>query len=132
VRQLIVFCLVGALLAGLYFVFATVESSIFGIEPATASGIAYLLMIPVAYFSHRMVTFRSSALHRIAFPRFVVTSCVGVALSWLIPRVASQVFALPHWLAFVAVIMVVPLLNFVTTRVWVFVGSHGASNNALQ
>jgi len=87
-------------------------------------------MIPLAYFAHRIITFRSSAVHRVAFPRFVVTSCMGVALSWVIPYLASHLFAAPPWLAFLAVCVIVPALSFVTTRAWVFVGTRRVSQSA--
>jgi putative flippase GtrA len=129
---MVVFCGVGVLLAVLYFVAASVGSSGLGLEPAIASGAAYLLMIPVAYFAHRIVTFRSSTLHKVAFPRFVVTSCMGVALSWVIPHFLLRLFAIPDWLAFLAVGIIVPSLNFVTTRIWVFEASRAASDNAAR
>ena len=124
-----VFCIVGVLLAALYFVTASVGTSGVGLEPAIASGAAYLLMIPVAYFAHRIVTFRSSELHKVAFPKFVVTSCMGLALSWVIPHLILRMFAVPHWVAFLAVGVIVPTLNFVTTRIWVFGASRAAPDN---
>jgi putative flippase GtrA len=126
-REPLVFGIVGISLAFVYFVVAYAGSSGMGLEPSIASGGAYLLMIPLAYFAHRIITFRSSAVHGVAFPRFVVTSCMGVALSWLIPYLASQLFAAPHWLAFLAVCVIVPALSFLVTRGWVFVGGRGTS-----
>jgi len=126
VREPVVFGVVGVSLALIYFVMAYALSGI-GLEPAVASGLAYTLMIPPAYFAHRIITFRSSALHRVAFPRFVVTSCMGVALSWLIPYLGSTLFAAPHWLSFLAVCVIAPTVSFLTTRAWVFIGSREAS-----
>ncbi len=131
-REPLVFCLVGVSLALIYFVMAYLGSSGIGMAPAIASACAYLLMIPLAYFAHRIITFRSSAVHRVAFPRFVVTSCLGVALSWFIPYVASQMFAAPHWVAFLAVCIIVPALSFVTTRAWVFVRTRPSRNAAVD
>jgi putative flippase GtrA len=127
VRQLAVFGVVGVTLAAIYFVIAYAGSSGVGLAPPVASGLAYMLMIPLAYFAHRIITFRSSAVHKVAFPRFVVTSCMGVALSWVIPYLGSRLFVAPHWLSFLAVCVIVPALSFVATRAWVFVGSKGAS-----
>jgi putative flippase GtrA len=128
-RQPIVFCIVGVLLALIYFVVAYVATSAIGLKPEVASVCAYVLMIPCGYFAHRIITFRSSAVHSVAFPRFLVTSCMGVALSWVIPYVASQLFAVPHWVAFLAVCAIVPALSFVTTRAWVFVEARGSSHS---
>ena len=112
----------------IYFVMAYAGSSGIGLPPAIASFCAYLLMIPLAYFAHRVITFRSSAGHGVAFPRFVATSFLGVALSWVIPYLASELFAAPHWLAFLAVCAIVPALSFVTTRAWVFVAAPRTSH----
>jgi putative flippase GtrA len=128
-RQPVVFGVVGVSLALIYFVMAYAGSSGIGLEPSIASGCAYLLMIPLAYFAHRIITFRSSKIHSVAFPRFVVTSCMGVALSWVIPYLASQILGAPHWLAFCAVCVIVPALSFVTTRAWVFVGARTTSGH---
>jgi putative flippase GtrA len=123
VRELVVFGVVGVSLAAIYFVLAYAGSSGLGLQPAVASGSVYMLMIPLAYFAHRIITFRSSAFHSVAFPRFVVTSCMGTALSWVIPYLGTRLFAAPHWLSFLAVCVIVPALSFLTTRAWVFVGS---------
>jgi putative flippase GtrA len=123
-----VFGVVGVALALTYFVMAYAGSSGLGLEPAIASGCAYLPMIPLAYFAHRVITFRSSAVHRVAFPRFVVTSCTGLALSWVIPYLASRLFDAPQWLAFLAVCVTTPALSFVMARGWVFVEARGASD----
>ena len=125
-RQLVVFCAVGVSLAMVYFVIAYAGSSLLGLEAATSSVAAYVLMIPLGYFAHRIITFRSSAFHKVAFPRFVVTSSMGVGLSWVIPYLASRLFAAPHWIAFLAVCVIVPTLSFVTTRAWVFVEARRA------
>jgi putative flippase GtrA len=119
-RQPIVFCVVGVTLALIYFVVAYTAMSAVGLDPEIASVCSYLLMIPFGYFAHRIITFRSSAVHRVAFPRFVVTSGMGVALSWVIPYLASHLFAAPHWISFLGVCVIVPALSFVTTRAWVF------------
>jgi putative flippase GtrA len=123
-RQLVVFCAVGVSLAMVYFVIAYAGSSWLGLEAATSSVAAYVLMIPLGYFAHRIITFRSSAFHKVAFPRFVVTQCIAVALSWAIPNAASRLFAAPRWVAFLAVCVVVPMVSFVTARAWVFVESR--------
>jgi hypothetical protein len=47
----------------------------------------------------------------------------------VIPYTALQLFAAPHWLAFLAVCVIVPTLSFLTTRAWVFVETHGASHD---
>jgi putative flippase GtrA len=115
-----------------YFVIAYAASSSLGLDAAVSSVAAYVLMIPLGYFAHRIITFRSSAFHKVAFPRFVVTQCMAIALSWVIPSAASRLFAAPRWLAFLAVCVVVPMLSFVTARAWVFVGRRDTGDRVAR
>jgi len=92
-RQPIVFCVVGVTLALIYFVVAYTAMSAVGLDPEIASVCSYLLMIPFGYFAHRIITFRSSAVHRVAFPgswlhQAWASRCPGSFLTW--PRTCSQ------------------------------------------
>lgn len=120
VQQTIVFCVVGVLLAVIYFVLAHAVSAIMGLEPQTASGFAYLIMIPIAYYAHRIVTFRFKGSHRVALVRFTVTAVIGVLLSYWVPYFAVRLFAVSESSAYLATCIVVPALNFFLMRVWVF------------
>ncbi len=119
--QPFVFGIVGAALAAVYFILANAASAVIGLAPQSASGSAYLLMIPLAYYAHRKITFRSTGLHRVALPRFVMTSFIGLLVSWAVPYVAVRLLAAPHWAAFLAVCILVPIVSFSLMRFWVFV-----------
>jgi putative flippase GtrA len=119
--QPFVFVIVGAALAAVYFIIANVASAVVGLAPQRASGSAYLLMIPLAYYAHRKITFRATGLHRVALPRFVTTSFIGLFVSWAVPYVAVRLLAAPHWAAFLAVCIFVPIVSFTLMRFWVFV-----------
>lgn len=118
--QLVVFCVVGAALTAVYFVVANVGSVMLGLAPQSASGGAYLATIPLGYFAHRRITFRSARTHSIAVPRFVAASFVGVLIAWVVPYVAVHAFAVPHWAAYLAVSVLAPAISFVLMRFWVF------------
>jgi putative flippase GtrA len=127
VRQSLVFGVVGAALAGVYFVLAYAGSTILHLAPQIASGLTYVLMIPPAYYAHRMITFQSEGAHGVALPRFVVTSTIGTVLSYAVPYWAVRAFSAPYWVAFLMVCAVVPAFSFVAMRLWVFAVEHTTS-----
>jgi putative flippase GtrA len=127
VRQSLVFGVVGAVLAGVYFVVAYAGSTILHLEPEIASGLTYVLMIPPAYYAHRLITFQSEGLHRVALPRFVVTSFIGTVLSYAVPYWAVRRLGVPDWVTFLMVCVVVPAFSFVAMRLWVFAVGHAPS-----
>ena len=128
VRQSLVFGVVGAVLAGVYFVLAYAGSAILDLAPQVASGLTYILLIPPAYYAHRMITFQSDGAHRVALPRFVVTSTIGTVLSYAVPYWAVREFGAPDWLTFLMVCVVVPAFSFVAMRLWVFAVGHTPGN----
>ena len=111
-REPIVFGIVGASLALVYFAIAYFGAAVIGAEAQVASAAAYLILIPVGYYAHRVVTFRSKSRHMVALPRFIASTCGGIALSWLVPYVAVRMFDAPQWMAFLAVCVVVPATSF--------------------
>jgi putative flippase GtrA len=117
------FCVVGAVLAVIYFILAYAISSFVSLRPPVASGLAYFTMIPIAYLLHRVFTFQSKGEHKSALPRFVATSVLGFALSVLIPYLAVRALDSPAWSAYLAVCVIVPAFNFASMRTWVFATS---------
>jgi putative flippase GtrA len=73
------FVLVGLIsngcLLGLFFALTTAD-----VRPVWASMLVYLLGVGATYAFHRFWSFRSSALHRIAAPRYVITHVIGASL----------------------------------------------------
>jgi len=122
-REPIVFGIVGASLALVYFAIAYFGAAVIGAEAQVASAAAYLILIPVGYYAHRVVTFRSKSRHMVALPRFIASTCGGIALSWVVPYMAVRMFDAPQWMAFLAVCVVIPATSFALLRMWVFVSS---------
>jgi putative flippase GtrA len=88
-----------------------------GLLPAHC--IAYALAIPYSYVAQRGFTFRSSRSHMISFPRFLLTNTISFLLSTGIVATATAL-QLPPAIAIAAVIIVVPLLNYLCMNAWVF------------
>ena len=122
--QPLVFGIVGVALAGVYFVIANFGSAVLGLAPQKASGAAYLVMIPLGYYAHRKITFRSTGRHSVALPRFIATSLIGFGLAWAVPYLAVRLAAAPHWAAYLVVCGAGPMVSFALMRFWVFAASR--------
>jgi putative flippase GtrA len=81
--------------------------------------IAYALAIPFSYFAQRGFTFRSNRLHVMSFPRFLLTNAVSFLLSTGIVAM-STALQIPAAAAIAAVIVFVPLINYLFLNAWVF------------
>ena len=80
---------------------------------------AYALAIPFSYFAQRGFTFRSRHSHMVSFPRFVLTNAVSFLLSTGIVAAATAL-QLMAAVAIAAVVIIVPLLNYLCMNAWVF------------
>lgn len=89
------------------------------LELVVAHCIAYALAIPFSYFAQRGFTFRSSRSHVMSFPRFLLTNAVSFLLSTAIVAM-STAFQIPAAAAIAAVIVFVPLINYLFLNAWVF------------
>jgi putative flippase GtrA len=81
--------------------------------------VAYALAIPYSYFAQRGFTFRSSRSHKVSFPRFLLTNIFSFLLSTGIVAMAAAL-RLPAAIAVAAVIIIVPLINYLCLNAWVF------------
>jgi putative flippase GtrA len=81
--------------------------------------IAYALAIPFSYLAQRGFTFRSSRSHVMSFPRFLLTNAVSFLLSTGIVAM-STALQVPAAAAIAAVIVFVPLINYLCLNAWVF------------
>ena len=81
--------------------------------------IAYALAIPFSYFAQRGFAFRSSRSHVMSFPRFLLTNGVSFLLSTGIVAM-STALQIPAAAAIAAVIVFVPLINYLCLNAWVF------------
>jgi putative flippase GtrA len=87
--------------------------------------VAYALAIPYSYFAQRGLTFRSSRSHIDSFPRFVLTNLFSFLLSSAIVAMATAL-QLPAAIAIAAVIVTVPVVNYLCMNAWVFPDRNSA------
>ena len=85
-----------------------------------ASVMAYAIAALFSYFAHRNFTFGATNSHATAMPRFTVTTVCGLALSLALPLLLHDWLGLPGYVPFIAVCVLVPVINLVVLRLWVF------------
>jgi putative flippase GtrA len=81
--------------------------------------IAYALALPFSYFAQRGLTFRSNRSHMSSFPRFLLTNAASFLLSTGIIAM-SAALQVPATASIAAVIIFVPLINYLCLNGWVF------------
>lgn len=100
-------------------------------RPASGSVLSYVIAALFSYAGHKYFTFASSGAHRFEAPRFFVLTLLGLAVSFLLPAVLSGILGLQAQIPIVLTCIVVPLVNYVVLRHWVFAGAclglHGGS-----
>lgn len=121
--------MIGGLAALGYFIISLLLVTYLQFSVAGAGFVAYLMMIPVAYFGHKKHTFQSNDLHRSEFPRFFFSAVIGIILSSLIPWLFTSIMYLNPVVGFSVACISVPLINFVLLKKYVFVYLDGSNNN---
>jgi putative flippase GtrA len=92
-----------------------------GVSPAwLASGLAYALAAVWSYIGHRRFSFRSSASHAVAGPRFAVVTGVGQGLAVLLPALITDIGGFPALWSTLAVCVVCPGVSFLLNSRFVF------------
>ena len=89
----------------------------------------YLAAVTISYFGHQRYSFQLSAReisHRSQFPKFILASLGGLALSYLVLVIMDDGVGAPHWLSLAAAVCLVPIYTFVVSKLCVFrVSSRG-------
>ncbi len=84
------------------------------------SALCYAAFIVPVYLLHRRFSFRSSAAHGQALPRYILVQLGGLAVATVFSYVCYRVIGLPTPLAALLVIGLTSSINFVVLRLWAF------------
>jgi len=118
--QLVRYGIVGCLLMLLYLGLAILLNSRFGLSPAVASPLSFVLLLPLVYLGQAVLVFRARCGNRTQMVRFFVTAANGFVISASVVPTLGAWFALPAQANFLVVSCVVPVMNFLIFRFWVF------------
>lgn len=91
-----------------------------GFSPLTAGAAAYLASMPVAFFLHRLFTFRSSAPVKQEARKFILTSLIGIAVASITPHLMMKMLGSPAWLASITACILTPVISYLLMSSWVF------------
>lgn len=124
--SLLGFALVGLSATGVHVAVGLilVWSGLFG--AFFANVLAFSVAFMVSYFGHHRFSFRSTAQHRSAMPRFLAVAAFGLALNQAIVFGMVDLGHLRYELALVVIVGTVPAVTYVLSRIWAFAGSTPA------
>jgi putative flippase GtrA len=103
-----------------YFVLANAFVATVMSDAKFASFAAYICASLISYFGHRSVTFQSEQTHKVGLPRFIASTFFGGWISYALPKILQEQLGFTHFFAFAAVCLVVPVMNYLLFKFWVF------------
>ena len=120
------YVVVGVLGTAIHFGILAALVEWFHMDPVLSSGIGFVVTLIVSYVLNHTWTFRSTARHRSALPRYVAVSVLGLGLNTAVMYLAVRVLGLWYVAGQALVVVVVPATNFVLNRSWSFRSSSAA------
>lgn len=103
-----------------YLVLAMALVTLGHLQAVPASIVAYLLSLGLSYGLQSRFTFRQSGDSASQIVRFLATALVGLALSYSLVYLVSEVL---HWwsvIGNIAVCILIPIANYFVFKFWVF------------
>jgi putative flippase GtrA len=117
---LVRFALVGAASSVAYAVIMMVATSSFGLTPWISSVVAYLSAMIINFPLQRSFTFMSKGDVRREGPRYIVVHLINLLVSVSVVHLIVDVLQGSVLVSVAAVIVVIPLLQFLALETWVF------------
>ena len=117
-RRTLRFGITGVFITGLHVVIATVLIHFAQSDPSLANGVAFCCATIVSFLMHTLWSF-SAQLQGHTLIKFNVVSIVGFLLSIGIP-VAVQALGFGGLISTLAVVLVIPPVNFVLHNFWTY------------
>lgn len=115
------FVLVGTAAAATHYVVGLFAYSVLGLGPGLSNVIGYACGFPVSYAGHRSWTFDGTREpHRVALPRYALVQLGSFLVNQGLLLLAVAFVPLPFWFVLGAVLVIVAVLTYVTSRLWVF------------
>jgi len=119
-RMLFLFILIGGTAAFGYAIICTIFSLLFGLRPAVSSVLGYGIALPPAYGAQKLITFRSEAAHKIAFPKYLSVQVISNINAAILSEILTEKLGYPALPSFVIIAGIVGITNFWALRYWAF------------
>lgn len=91
-----------------------------GVPDWLMGALCYAAFVVPVYLLHRRVSFRSTAAHRQAFPRYLAVQLSAIALVSLFSWLCYTVLGIETAIGSVIVLGLTAAVNFVVLRLWAF------------
>jgi len=114
------FGLIGLAATAVYAVVAAAGNEIFLVPAIAASIIGQAAATSVSYFGHSSFSFQVKTSHRDFLWRFLVISALTFGLNIIVTWLIVDVAKLSPRIAIAVVTVLVPLVNYLCNRFWVF------------
>lgn len=120
VHQILRFGVAGLVSTLFYFV-ASAALVVFGeVQPVQASVLAYFLSLGVSYGLQSRFTFRQGNDSTTQIVRFLITALLGLAISYTLVFLTTEVLHWGYVVGNIAVCVVIPMANYFALKLWVF------------
>lgn len=129
IYRLVRFGLVGACATLVYIAVGIAANEIFLITPVVASILAQTVAFGISYIGHSMYSFRVETDHNIFLWRFSAIAALTFVLSTLTTWLIVDVAHLSSRIGLLAVAVLIPVVNYLFNRHWVF--AHGLNPKTL-
>lgn len=121
VKQLIKFGFVGGFATIVNYLAVVFFVEVFHLTPLIANVIAFLIAWQVSFRGHRYWTFRThTVLYHKAMTRFFTLSIFSFALNETLFAFFLKVLHLHYAIALLIVLMIIPPITFVISKLWAF------------
>ncbi|MGO4389123.1 GtrA family protein [Microvirga sp. 2YAF29] len=120
VMRVVRFALVGAASSGAYAVIMMVATSVFGLAPWVSSAVAYVLAMIINFPLQRSFTFMSKGDVRREGLKYLSVHLLNLLVSVAVVHLITQILQWPVFVSVAAVIIIIPLIQFLVLEIWVF------------
>jgi putative flippase GtrA len=104
---------IGAINTATYAMLSSGLISLLGADPTLSSAAAFAACLPLAFWSHKLVTFRSSNGSREEFLRFATVQFISFCVAVLDMYVCVTLLGRPPAVAILLTIVIVPIISFI-------------------
>lgn len=111
---------IGAINTATYAILSSGLIGSFGVEATLSSAISFAVCLPLAFWSHKLVTFRSGKRSRDEFFKFVSIQSASFAIATISMFICVHLLGLHHIIPILLTIVIVPVVSFVVLDRWVF------------
>jgi len=119
-RTFLAFAGVGAVATGIQYAVLTLMVELLDAAPAASSAVGFGLSSIANYILNYRLTFRSTARHAHALPKFLAVACVGLALNTGLMALLAERAGMYYLLAQVLTTGLVLVWNFAANLLWSF------------